>query len=148
MSKSLPAATASAPTRKTRAPRRDESSRGGVGEPLEQLAGAEGLAGRFRLLGGVEDMPGFLAGLDVAVLCSHAEGMSNALLEYMVRRAGDVISRSELMAHVWDENYDGLSNIVDVYIRRLRSKLDADRSLRLLETVRGAGYRLRNPDNE
>ncbi len=39
--------------------------------------------GRFRLRGGVDDMPGFLAGLDVAVLCSHAEGMSNALLEYM-----------------------------------------------------------------
>jgi len=71
-----------------------------------------------------------------------------ALLEYMVRRAGEVVSRSELMDHVWDENYGGLSNIVDVYIRRLRSKLEADRPSRLLETVRGAGYRLRNPDDE
>lgn len=71
-----------------------------------------------------------------------------ALLEYMVRRAGEVISRTELMEHVWDENYDGLSNIVDVYIRRLRTKLDEDRPVRLLETVRGAGYRLRNPDYE
>lgn len=71
-----------------------------------------------------------------------------ALLEYMVRRAGEVISRTELMEHVWDENYDGLSNIVDVYIRRLRTKLDEDRQVRLLETVRGAGYRLRNPDHE
>jgi glycosyltransferase involved in cell wall biosynthesis len=50
---------------------------------LEQQAAAEGLAGRFRLAGGVADVPAFLAGLDVAVLCSHAEGMSNALLEYM-----------------------------------------------------------------
>jgi glycosyltransferase involved in cell wall biosynthesis len=50
---------------------------------LEQQAESAGLGGRFRLHGGVDDMPGFLAGLDVAVLCSHAEGMSNALLEYM-----------------------------------------------------------------
>jgi glycosyltransferase involved in cell wall biosynthesis len=50
---------------------------------LERQAAAEGLAGRFVLRGGVADVPGFLAGLDVAVLCSHAEGMSNALLEYM-----------------------------------------------------------------
>ncbi len=50
---------------------------------LERQAAAEGLAGRFTLLGGISDVPAFLAGLDVAVLCSHAEGMSNALLEYM-----------------------------------------------------------------
>jgi DNA-binding response OmpR family regulator len=71
-----------------------------------------------------------------------------SLLEYMVRRPGEVISRSELMDHVWDENYEGLSNIVDVYIRRLRSKLDEGHALRLLETVRGVGYRLRNPEDE
>lgn len=50
---------------------------------LEQQAEAAGLAGKFTLSGGVADVPGFLADLDVAVLCSHAEGMSNALLEYM-----------------------------------------------------------------
>jgi len=50
---------------------------------LEQQAAVEGLAGRLTLAGSVADVPGFLAGLDVAVLCSHAEGMSNALLEYM-----------------------------------------------------------------
>lgn len=71
-----------------------------------------------------------------------------SLLEYMVRRPGEVISRSELMDHVWDENYEGLSNIVDVYIRRLRSKLDEGQADRLLETVRGAGYRLRNVEDE
>src|SRR5207302_685933 len=62
-----------------------------------------------------------------------------AILEYMVRHPGEVISRGVLMEHVWDENYEGFSNIVDVYIRRLRSKLDDPHDLRLLETVRGAG---------
>lgn len=71
-----------------------------------------------------------------------------AILEYMVRHAGEVISRGELMEHVWDENYEGFSNIVDVYIRRLRTKVDEQREPRLLETVRGAGYRLRNPIND
>jgi DNA-binding response OmpR family regulator len=71
-----------------------------------------------------------------------------ALLEYMMRRLGEVVTRGELMEHVWDENYEGLSNIVDVYIRRLRSKIDEGRAVRLLETVRGTGYRLRNPDHE
>ena len=66
-----------------------------------------------------------------------------AILAYLVRHAGEVISRTELMEHVWDENYEGLSNIVDVYIRRLRTKLDEGRDAKLLETVRGAGYRLR-----
>jgi DNA-binding response OmpR family regulator len=70
------------------------------------------------------------------------------LLEYLVRHAGEVIGRGTLMEHVWDEHYEGLSNIVDVYIRRLRSKVDEGRPVRLLETVRGAGYRLRVPEYE
>jgi L-malate glycosyltransferase len=56
---------------------------GELREALERQAAAEGLLGRFAIRGSVADVPGFLAGLDVAVLCSHAEGMSNALLEYM-----------------------------------------------------------------
>src|SRR5579884_3183489 len=48
-----------------------------------------------------------------------------ALLEYLARRAGDVVSRSEIAEHVWDEHYDPVSNVVDVYIQRLRRKLDA-----------------------
>jgi DNA-binding response OmpR family regulator len=71
-----------------------------------------------------------------------------SMLEYMARHVGEVIGRGELMEHVWDENYEGMSNIVDVYIRRLRSKLDEGYSERLLETVRGAGYRLRSPEHE
>jgi DNA-binding response OmpR family regulator len=65
------------------------------------------------------------------------------ILEYMARRAGEVVGRGELMEHAWDANYDGLSNIVDVYIRRLRAKIDDGREDRVLETIRGAGYRLR-----
>jgi glycosyltransferase involved in cell wall biosynthesis len=56
---------------------------GELRDPLEQAARERGLAGRFRLLGPVADIPAFLAGLDAAVLCSRSEGMSNALLEYM-----------------------------------------------------------------
>src|SRR5581483_1659235 len=48
-----------------------------------------------------------------------------ALLEYLARRAGDVVSRGDIAEHVWDEHYDPLSNVVDVYIQRLRRKLDA-----------------------
>lgn len=71
-----------------------------------------------------------------------------AILEYMSRHPGEVISRRQLMEHVWDENYDGLSNIIDVYIRRLRGKIDEGQDTRLLETIRGAGYRLRVHEHE
>lgn len=70
------------------------------------------------------------------------------ILEYLMRNANRVVGRSELMEHAWDANYDGLSNIVDVYIRRLRAKCDEGRAVRLLETVRGAGYRLHVPHDD
>jgi DNA-binding response OmpR family regulator len=64
-----------------------------------------------------------------------------ALLEYLVRRAGDVVSRSDIAEHVWDEHYDPVSNVVDVYVQRLRRKLDhAGESL--IRTRRGEGYQL------
>ena len=50
-----------------------------------------------------------------------------ALLEYLARRAGDVVSRADIAEHVWDEHYDPLSNVVDVYVQRLRRKLDQRR---------------------
>ncbi|HEY8290904.1 MAG TPA: winged helix-turn-helix domain-containing protein, partial [Thermomicrobiales bacterium] len=53
-----------------------------------------------------------------------------------------VVSRTELLEHVWDEQYDGLSNIVDVYIRRLRQQIDEGAATPLIHTVRGAGYRI------
>jgi len=66
-----------------------------------------------------------------------------ALLEYFMRHPGEVLSRSRLIEHVWDFAYDGGSNIVDVYVRYLREKIDRPFGVHSLETVRGAGYRLR-----
>ena len=69
-----------------------------------------------------------------------------ALLETFMRRAGEVLSRLHLLEHAWDFAYDNRSNIVDVYVRRLRRKIDEPFERRSLETVRGAGYRLRRED--
>ena len=71
-----------------------------------------------------------------------------ALLEYLARRAGDVVSRSDIAEHVWDEHYDPLSNVVDVYIQRLRRKLDTAGRDSLIRTRRGEGYQLTSPPAE
>src|SRR5262245_38001770 len=65
-----------------------------------------------------------------------------ALLEYLVRRAGEVVSRVDIAEHVWDEHYDPLSNVVDVYIQRLRRKIDAHAAESFIRTRRGEGYQL------
>jgi two-component system copper resistance phosphate regulon response regulator CusR len=65
-----------------------------------------------------------------------------ALLEYLTRRAGDVVSRADIAEHVWDEHYDPFSNVVDVYIQRLRRKLEAVGEPSLIRTRRGEGYQL------
>jgi len=65
-----------------------------------------------------------------------------ALLEYFVRRAGDVVSRADIAEHVWDEHYDAFSNVVDVYVQRLRRKLDDSGGESLIRTRRGQGYQL------
>ena len=65
-----------------------------------------------------------------------------ALLEYLVRRAGDVVSRADISEHVWDEHYDPMSNIVDVYVQRLRRKLDRPGLDSMIRTRRGEGYQL------
>lgn len=65
-----------------------------------------------------------------------------ALLEYLMRRAGDVVTRSELLDHLWDENYEGISNVVDVYVSYVRKKLTLAESRPRIETVRGVGYRM------
>jgi len=67
-----------------------------------------------------------------------------ALLETFMRRPGEVLSRLHLLEHAWDFAYDARSNVVDVYIRHLRRKIDEPFDRRSLETVRGAGYRLRD----
>ena len=70
-----------------------------------------------------------------------------ALLEYLARRAGDVVSRADIAEHVWDEHYDPLSNVVDVYVQRLRRKLDQPASESLIRTRRGEGYQFPAPRN-
>jgi DNA-binding response OmpR family regulator len=65
-----------------------------------------------------------------------------ALIEYLARRAGDVVSRADIAEHVWDEHYDPLSNVVDVYIQRLRRKLDSPGAESSIRTRRGEGYQL------
>jgi DNA-binding response OmpR family regulator len=62
------------------------------------------------------------------------------LLEYLATNAGRVLSRTMIMEHVWDESFEGLTNIVDVYVRHLRSKVDVAHSDKLIRTVRGVGY--------
>ena len=66
-----------------------------------------------------------------------------ALLETLMRRAGLVLSRLQLLEHAWDYAYENRSNVVDVYIRYLREKIDRPFGRESIETVRGAGYRLR-----
>jgi len=68
-----------------------------------------------------------------------------AILEYFMRRPNAVVTRTMLGENVWDYEYDGISNIIDVYVRRIRSKIDDDGQASLIQTVRGAGYRLRMP---
>jgi two-component system, OmpR family, response regulator len=65
-----------------------------------------------------------------------------ALLEFLMRHAGEVLTRTQLIEHVWDFAYDGDSNVVDVYIRYLRNKVDRPFGRDSIRTVRGAGYRL------
>jgi two-component system OmpR family response regulator len=65
------------------------------------------------------------------------------LLEYLMRHRGAVLSRTRIREHVWDDSFEGDSNIVDVYIRYLRQKIDRAFGLELIETVRGAGYRIK-----
>ncbi len=66
-----------------------------------------------------------------------------ALLELFVRRAGDVLSRTEILDRVWDWAYDGTSNVIDVYVRNLRAKMAGHPGAPRIETVRGMGYVLR-----
>ena len=60
-----------------------------------------------------------------------------------MRRPGEVLSRLDLLEHAWDFGYENRSNVIDVYVRYLREKIDRPFGARSLETVRGAGYRLR-----
>ena len=66
-----------------------------------------------------------------------------ALMETFMRRPGEVLDRLQLLEHAWDDDYENRSNVVDVYVRYLREKIDRPFEVESIETVRGAGYRLR-----
>jgi heavy metal response regulator len=71
-----------------------------------------------------------------------------SILEYLMRNRGRPLSRTMIVEHVWDMDYDGLTNIVDVYIRHLRSKVDDRWPQKLIHTVRGVGYMIETPEKE
>ena len=74
-----------------------------------------------------------------------------ALLEYLARRRGDVVGRADIAEHVWDDSFDPMSNLIEVYIQRLRRKIDDGHPRKLIHTRRGAGYQLapdREPDED
>jgi len=76
---------------------------------------------------------------DVAVELTSRE---TALLDFLLRRQGDVLSKQTILDNVWDDEFEGDPNIVEVYIRRLRNKLDRPFGRAAIETIRGSGYRL------
>jgi DNA-binding response OmpR family regulator len=63
-------------------------------------------------------------------------------VEFLLHRCGEVVSKREILEHVWDYDFEGDSNIVEVYVRHLRNKLDRPFGRDTIQTVRGAGYRL------
>jgi two-component system copper resistance phosphate regulon response regulator CusR len=69
-----------------------------------------------------------------------------ALLEYLMSNAGRVLSRTMIIEHVWDQSFDGITNIVDVYVRHLRNKVDDAHERKLIKTVRGVGYTISGGD--
>ena len=71
-----------------------------------------------------------------------------ALLEYLARRRGEVVGRSDIAEHVWDDSFDPMSNLIEVYIQRLRRKIDDGHPVTLIHTRRGAGYTLDISDAE
>src|SRR5687768_8428085 len=70
------------------------------------------------------------------------------LLEYLARRHGEVVGRADIAEHVWDDSFDPMSNLIEVYVQRLRRKIDDDHPVKLLQTHRGAGYSLQASDDD
>jgi two-component system copper resistance phosphate regulon response regulator CusR len=68
------------------------------------------------------------------------------LLEYLMQNPGRVLSRNMIIEHVWDQAFDGFTNIVDVYVRHLRGKVDDEYDFKMIRTVRGTGYMIRESD--
>lgn len=78
----------------------------------------------------------------------HLTAREGALFELLLRRAGKVVSRSEIQARIWEDSFDLSTNIIDVYINSLRKKIDSGPREKIIQTVRGVGYRLRGPESE
>ena len=70
-----------------------------------------------------------------------------ALLDYLMRHAGQVVTRTMIAEQVWGFNWDRLTNVIDVYINHLRNKIEVTSESRLIHAVRGAGYVIREPDS-
>ncbi|MGO6701841.1 winged helix-turn-helix domain-containing protein, partial [Rhizobium ruizarguesonis] len=66
------------------------------------------------------------------------------LLEYLMKNAGQVVTRTMLLENVWDYHFDPQTNVIDVHVSRLRSKIEKDYSQPLLKTIRGAGYMIKD----
>ena len=73
-------------------------------------------------------------------------GKEFALLEYMMRNAGQILTRTMILEHVWGYNFDTSSNIIDVHINRLRGKIDSDAAVKLIRTIKGVGYVIKAED--
>ncbi|MEA2005373.1 MAG: response regulator transcription factor [Acidobacteriota bacterium] len=69
-------------------------------------------------------------------------GKEYALLEYLLRNKGRVVTQSMIIEHVWDMNYEGISNVVNVYVNHLRKKIDKNAKVKLIHTIRGHGYKI------
>ena len=81
----------------------------------------------------------------------HLTAKEFALLEYLVQRPGAILSRADIAEHVWDDSFDPDSNLIEVYIQRLRRKVDDGHAPKLIQTRRGSGYTLtpeRSPDDD
>jgi two-component system copper resistance phosphate regulon response regulator CusR len=78
----------------------------------------------------------------------HLTSKEFALLEYLARNANQVLGRAQIGEHVWDEHFDPFSNLIEVYVQRLRRKIDDGHTLKLLRTVRGEGYMLSADENK
>jgi DNA-binding response OmpR family regulator len=80
--------------------------------------------------------------VQLAGRCVELTAKEYALLDYLARHPDEVIGRAQIAEHVWDENFDPFTNVIDVYIQRLRRKIDDGHSYKLVRTVRGEGYKL------